>query len=119
MVMHEWDTLKVYGRILRSWTTTDSIGMEYPIQFEVSYNEYDATGKLVNKGTEDFSARRWADTTTVYGIWCWDGKKRNNGGNRHFRLAWHARVSTGNKYKLAHIAKLRYPEAATIDIRKY
>lgn len=121
--MKEYETLKVYGKTLRKWThevTVEWKGekrqIERPVQYEIAYTEYDATGRKVGVGSEDFSFERYNNLKT-YRVFAWDGEKRNKGGYRWFDVVQTATVEKKNRKKLAELAAVRFPTAAVIDVR--
>lgn len=78
------DSMRIYGKILHTWTYTDEQGRERTSQIEVAYRDYNESGQLTGTGSEDFSPERWNQTTRRNNIWTWDGKKLNKGGHRWF-----------------------------------
>ncbi len=121
--MKEWETLKVYGKRLNTWGTLETLsnGQQFYRnieQVEYAYAEYDFTGKVINKGSEDFSFQRWDSGTAYYEIWTWDGQKVNKGGYRWFECARRVRINRADRKKLQQLAAKWFPEAAAIDIRK-
>lgn len=90
---------------------------ERTTQIELAYNEYDAEGNLVRKGSEDFSINRYNDTIKRYRVFTWDGIKINNGGYRWFENVADIVVSKGNRKKAFEIVKRWYSDAAAIELR--
>lgn len=123
--MKEFETVKMYGKKLNVWkhvvTVTTLNGTTYDeertTQIELAYNEYDAEGNLVRKGSEDFSIKRYNDTLKRYRVFTWDGIKVNNGGYRWFENVADIVVSKGNRKKAFKIVKRWYPDAAAIELR--
>ena len=71
--------VRIYGRLLREWRT------DYRVeQLEYEYTDYDEDGRIVGRGTEDFSLERLNKQTRLFWIFTWDGQKRNYGGKRWF-----------------------------------
>lgn len=120
--MKEWETLKVYGKRLNEWKETrigrGSREYEATSQVEYAYTEYDFTGEVICKGSEDFSFRRWDSSTAYYEVWTWDGQKFNKGGYRWFECVMRVRINMADRKKLQQLAAKWFPKAAAIDIRK-
>ena len=77
--MKEKTNVRIYGRLLREWRT------DYRVeQLEYEYTDYTEDGRVVGRGTEDFSLERWNKQTRLFWVWTWDGVKRNAGGKRWF-----------------------------------
>ena len=121
--MKEYETIKTYRTALKTWThmvTIDWHGekreVERTYQLEYPYTEYGADGKVVNRGTEDFSSER-AKNLQYYRIFTWDGKRYNKGGQRWFTERCDVRIERKNRKALTEIAKVWYPDAAEISIR--
>ena len=111
-------TIKLYGQILRTWYEHDPKGNSHEAYYEVAYKEYSTeTGEVLNEGTEDFSVTRYFKAVDVY-IWTWDGKRYNAGGKRCFDKRELVRINGYYHYDaLRALCKVRYPEAALIQIR--
>lgn len=117
--MKEYETLKVYGKIINRWMHQDERGREVTTQVEVEYKEYDNNGNLIRIGTEDFSRERWNDQTGFYFIWGWDGNRYNKGGHRYFERLGECQISRKDVYKLKQLAAIwnQKRNLALVDVR--
>ena len=83
--MKERTNVRIYGRLLREWRT------DYRVeQLEYEYTDYTEDGRVVGRGTEDFSLERWNKQTRLFWVWTWDGVKRNAGGKTFDAFGAHA-----------------------------
>lgn len=122
-------TIRIYGEILNTWTTTDENGKSWPTQHEWSYKDYDSeTGEVVGCGTEDIQCRlthlgitsNWMgrmDSRTVY---VWTGKLYPS-GNKVFHEAKTISFRPGDRATVVALGKLarRWYEGQEIQIRQY
>lgn len=76
--------IRIYGRTLNTWVSQDERGREIIIQKEIEYTDFDETGSVLCKGSEDFSPERQRIEIEERWVYAWDGKKRNKGGYRWF-----------------------------------
>ncbi|MBR3238813.1 MAG: hypothetical protein IKF99_10285 [Oscillospiraceae bacterium] len=76
--------IRIYGRTLNTWVSQDERGREIIIQKEIEYTDFDETGSVLCKGSEDFSPERQRTEIEERWIYTWDGVKRNKGGYRWF-----------------------------------
>ena len=108
--------VRIYGKELRRWTTTNENGREILVQVELSYKEYDEEGNLVGTGSEDFSKERWSSEIKRDWVWTWNGVQLNRGGHRQF-TCWGLTTyrKTDKKAVKALMAK-RY-NAVTVELR--
>lgn len=114
--MKEYETLKVYGKVLNRWTVEDETGRKHTVQVEVAYKEYDCSGALIAKGTEDFSPERYYSLRFCR-LFGWDGVKRNRGGFRWFTPLGCATINRKDTGKLRHIATINHRDYPVIDLR--
>lgn len=106
--MKEYETLKIYGNIINRWMVKDEYGYNHTRQLEIEYREYDFNGKLINRGSEDFSMDRYNDQLQGYRIFGWDGKKYNAGRNRWFMELAFAKINRNDLYKLRRFAEIHH-----------
>ena len=77
--------IRIYGKDLNSWYTTNEHGRRVCVQTEIAYKEYDSeTCELLGVGSEDFSPTRERSTVDHAWVWTWDGQRLNKGGYRWF-----------------------------------
>lgn len=77
--------VRIYGKLLNTWSYTDDEGREIVTQFELAYKDYNSeTGDLVAVGSEDFSQERYKTSISWKMVWTWDGVRYNKGGKRAF-----------------------------------
>lgn len=81
--------MRIYGKILHTWTYTDEQGRLRASQIEVEYRDWNEAGQLIGTGSEDFSPERWKQATRSTYVWAWDGKSYNRGGHRAFEYQTH------------------------------
>ena len=123
--MKEFETIKMYGKRLNVWkhmVTVETLSghtyeEERTSQIELAYNEYDANGELIRKGSEDFSVSRYNDALKDYRVFTWDGKKVNKGGCRWFYHAMTIRINRKDRHNALNIVKGWFPEAAAVELR--
>lgn len=121
--MKEYETMKIYGKTLNTWkhiVTSPTTGRESErtAQVELAYKTFNNEGEIVGVGSEDFTIARMDSALSYYEVWTWDGEKLNRGGNRWFECVRRVQINRADLKKLRHLAKVWYPEAAAIDIRK-
>lgn len=121
--MKEYETMKVYGKTLNTWTHMVTVDLgwkkyeeERTAQVELSYTEYNANGDKIGKGSEDFSVER-LNSLKYYRIFTWDGEKRNKGGYKWFEEQRLVRINPTNRKHLKDLAAKWFPNAAEINIR--
>jgi len=121
--MKEFETMKMYGKILRKWTHMETVNwkgeereVERTSQYEIGYTEYAGTGEKVGAGTEDFSAERFQNLK-YYRVFTWDGQKYNKGGYRWFEEKLVVKIERRNRKLLKELAAKWFPAAAEISIR--
>lgn len=121
--MKEYETMKVYGKTLNTWTHMVTVNLgwkqyeeERTAQVELAYTEYNASGEKIGKGSEDFSVDR-LNGLKYYRVFTWDGEKRNKGGYKWFEEAWMVRINPANRKHLKDLAAKMFPNAAEISIR--
>ena len=117
--MKEYETMKVYGKIINRWMRVDERGREITAQVEVEYKEYNSNGDLIRIGTEDFSRERWNEQTDFYSIWGWDGSHYNKGGHRYFDRLGECKINRRDVYKLKQLAMIwnKNRNLAAVDVR--
>lgn len=122
--MKEFETMKVYGKIINTWkhmTTRIWRGQPQEIetvsQYEIAYKTYDANGEQIEIGTEDFSTERYNSTLKAYRIFVWDGVRYNKGGCRWFDEVLTVKIDRKNRKLLKDLASVWFPKAAEISIR--
>lgn len=108
-------TVRVYGKVLNEWFSTDDYGRVILTQTEVAYKEYRENGELKATGTEDFSPVRWNKATKKRWIFTWDGEKLNKGGHRRFEDQGMIRYA-GDTKVIKSILQSKY-NAALIELR--
>ena len=108
--------MRVYGKVVRSWTNVNERGHDILVAKEVAYTDYDADWNVVGTGTEDFSPARWKSDVIEKWVWAWDGSRRNAGGHRWFDChgLWKVRKSDRKEF-VAAVAKRFY--AADVSLR--
>jgi hypothetical protein len=109
-------TVRIYGKRINEWFSTDEKGNKVLTQLEVEYKEYRENGELKCTGTEDFSPIRWNKRKQRW-IWTWDGQKYNKGGNRRFDEQGMIQYA-GDAGVLKKVLAKRYPLACEIEVRK-
>lgn len=117
--MKEYETMKVYGKIINRWMHENERGHKITDQVEVEYKEYDSNGNLIGIGTEDFSGTRWHDQTNLYFIWGWDGSHYNKGRHRYFERLGECHINRKDVYKLKQLAMIwnKNRNLALVDVR--
>jgi len=108
-------TVKVYGKVLNEWFSTDDKGRKILTQTEVAYKEYRENGELKSIGSEDFSPVRWNKETKKRWIFTWDGQKTNKGGHRWFDDQGMIRFA-GDTRVMKNILQSKY-NASLIELR--
>ena len=83
------NSMRIYGKILHTWTHTDEQGRLRTSQMEVEYRDWNEAGQLIGTGSEDFSPERWKQTIRSTYVWAWDGHSFNRGGHRAFEYQTH------------------------------
>lgn len=76
--------VRIYGKVLQTWTATDEAGRERLTQKEYFYRDYNEQGETIGTGSEDYSPERERETLLKGYLYTWDGEKLNKGGNRWF-----------------------------------
>ncbi len=111
---------RIYGKTIRTWEHEQTINSFTTIainQYEIAYTDYTTTGRIVGKGTEDFSPERRSKALDTYSIWTWDGKSRNAGGHRRFECENFIIIKKSDRKKAIEYLKSRYPAAVEIQLR--
>ena len=109
--------IRIYGKQLNTWETTDENGRQRLEQVELAYTDYNADGTIAGTGSEDFSMARWSQDIEERWVYTWDGVKRNKGGYRWFTDRGHIRFRKSCKKDLAAMLKEKY-NAEIIELRK-
>ena len=116
-------TVRIYGKQINEWKSTDEHGREIVIQIEREYTDYNSiTGEVVGCGSEDIPVH-WTlgrrATTTCRWVYTWDGEKLNKGGKRWFDYQGQItyRVEAGAVKGVKELLKHKHPKAVEIQIR--
>lgn len=110
-------TIRIYGKVMETWTSINEKGRETITQEELAYKEYDVeTLNLIGIGSEDFSPERRHAETEKRWVWTWDGKKRNKGGFRWFECQGMTEIRKSEKKAVKAYFKKKYG-AELIELR--
>lgn len=108
--------VRIYGKVLQTWTATDEAGRERITQKELSYKDLDEQGETIGAGSEDFTPER-ERTATVRGyLYTWDGETLNKGGKRWFNCRGYYIIRKSDRRQFKELMKKEF-SVDVVDFR--
>lgn len=105
--------VRIYGKTLEVWKSTDEEGRTRNVQYEIAYADYDEeTGWITGVGSEDFSTERYHNYLVERWVWTWDGFRLNKGGHRRFECRGYIRFHKGDGAAVKRIMGMNYGATA-------
>ena len=105
--MNAWELVRCYDKTRLNRGDT----------FEVPYCDYNASGALVARGTEEFSAARHYHTVANCTVWSWDGNRRRADGARVFVRLTSASIRSSDRRNFRELMARKYAEYPIVQCR--
>ena len=105
--MNAWERVRCY----------DKTCIDRGETVEIPYRDYNTSGALVGRGTEEFSAVRRNHAVSHCTIWGWDGNTRRTDGARVFDRLGGASVRSSDKRNFRELMARKYSGYAIVQCR--